>query len=50
MTPYRDAADALARAHRQAITDRRPYAERYLLDHAAQVCARIADEEGEEET
>ncbi len=48
MTPYRDAANALWTAYGLALHQRRPHAELRTLEHAAQVCARIADEEGEE--
>ena len=47
--PYRDAADALARAHDRAVEQRRPYAERRHLEHARDLCRRLADQTREDE-
>ena len=47
--PYRDAADALARAHRTAVDQMRPYAERRHLAAAEALCRRLADQTREDE-
>ena len=47
--PYRDAADALARAHRTAVDQGRPFAERRHLEHARDLCRRLADQTREDE-
>lgn len=47
MTPYTTAAEALTVAHATAVRDQRPYAERAHLEHAAELCARLARETGE---
>ena len=48
-TPYRDAADALARAHQLAVEQGRPYAERRHLAAAEALCRRLADQTREDE-
>ena len=47
--PYRDAADALDRAHRTAVDQGRPFAERRHLEHARDLCRRLADQTREDE-
>ena len=46
--PYRDAADALARAHDRAVDQRRPFAERRHLAAAEALCRRLADQTRED--
>ena len=48
MNPYRAAADALARAHRTAVDQARPFAERRHLEHARDLCRRLADQTRED--
>ena len=49
MNPYRAAADALARAHRTAVDQMRPFAERRHLAAAEALCRRLADQTREDE-
>ena len=49
MNPYRDAADALHLAHRAAVEQGRPFAERRHLEHARDLCRRLADQTREDE-
>ena len=49
MNPYRDAADALARAHDRAVDQGRPFAERRHLAAAEALCRRLADQTREDE-
>ena len=48
-TPYRDAADALHLAHRTAVDQQRPFAERRHLAAAEALCRRLADQTREDE-
>lgn len=48
MNPYRAAADALARAHRAAVDQGRPYAERRHLAAAEALCRRLAEQTRED--
>ena len=49
MNTYRDAADALARAHRTAVDQQRPFAERRHIAAAEALCRRLAEQTREEQ-